>query len=224
METLIIDGVHYTYPQSKIPVVVDWTDTFHAGTLTALTGESGCGKSTRLFLAALLLRPHAGSIIVNDTRVDNLRDADRAHIRAHNFGFIFQDSVLDNTRTVMDNVLESCLYRGTSAAESIPYAHELLERMRVTVPAHRRPGQISGGQAQRIAVCRALLGRPRVIFADEPTGNLDPESSQAVMNMLHEAAHDGACVIVVTHDPDVAQQADRWVQVPAPVADEVRYV
>lgn len=217
MATLSVHGVHYTYPKARNEVVTDWTQTFDAGSITALTGESGCGKSTRLFLAALLISPTSGEIMIDGQRVDNLNDAGRAHLRAHNFGFVFQDSALDNTRTVIDNVLESCLYRGEPIKQYIPYARELLERMNVSIPLDRRPGQISGGQAQRIALCRALVGRPKIIFADEPTGNLDGESSQAVMNMLRSAANDGASVILVTHDHSIASQADKHVVIPVPV-------
>lgn len=216
MATLQAHEVHFTYPGSSEEVVTNWSHTFNAGQITAMTGESGCGKSTRLFLAALLIRPRSGEILLDGERVDNLSDAQRSHIRAHNFGFVFQDSALDTTRTVLDNVLESCLYRGQAAKEHAAYARELLATMNVDVPLDRRPGQISGGQAQRIALCRALLGRPRVIFADEPTGNLDPDSGQAVMNMLRRAANEGASVIVVTHDPQVAAFSDQHVHIPAP--------
>lgn len=216
MSTLTVNNVHYTYPGAHEEVVTDWTDSFPAGQVTALTGESGCGKSTRLFLAALLITPTHGEILLDEQRVDNLSDAGRSHIRAHNFGFVFQDSALDTTRTVLDNVLESCLYRGERAADHVSYAQELLDMMHVSIPLDRRPGQISGGQAQRIAVCRALVGHPKVIFADEPTGNLDVESSEAVMGMLRQATEDGAAVIVVTHDPSVAASADRHVRIPVP--------
>ncbi|WP_175953835.1 ABC transporter ATP-binding protein [Schaalia sp. Marseille-Q2122] len=216
MATLRAHEVHFTYPGAREEVVTKWSHTFNAGQITSMTGESGCGKSTRLFLAALLIRPSSGEILLDDERVDNLSDAQRSHIRAHNFGFVFQDSALDTTRTVIDNVVESCLYRGQSARDHEAYARELLATMNVNVPLDRRPGQISGGQAQRIALCRALLGRPRVIFADEPTGNLDAESGQAVMNMLRRAADEGASVIVVTHDPQVAAFSDEHVHIPAP--------
>lgn len=218
MSTLRVEGVHYTYPHANEEVVTNWSETFSEGQITALTGESGCGKSTRLFLAALLVSPRSGQILLNDQRVDNVGDSRRALIRAHNFGFVFQDSALDTTRTVLDNVLETCLYRGQRASEHISYAYELLDKMNVSIPLDRRPGQISGGQAQRIAVCRALLGRPRVIFADEPTGNLDADSSGAVMEMFRRAADDGAAVIMVTHDSDLAASADRHIHIPSPFA------
>lgn len=216
MATLTVRDIHYAYPGANEQVVEGWSDIFEAGCVTALTGESGCGKSTRLFLAALMMTPSDGEILFNGQRVDNLSDAQRAAIRAHHFGFVFQDAALDQTRTVIDNVLETCLYRGQRHADFVDEAVELLDRMKVSVPLDRRPGQISGGQAQRISLCRALLGRPSVIFADEPTGNLDEESSRAVMEMLCNSAAQGATVIVVTHDPDVVSMADRQVTISIP--------
>lgn len=221
MTDLSVDNLHYTYPGGAEEIVTNWTDSFQAGHITALTGESGCGKSTRLFLAALLITPTSGEIRLSGQRVDNLSDAERSRIRAHNFGFIFQDSALDASRTVLDNVLESCLYRGQNSQDHVPYARELLEAMNVSVPLDRKPGQISGGQAQRIALCRALLGKPRVIFADEPTGNLDEESSQAVMQMLRRSADNGAAVILVTHDHQLASSADRHIVIPTPARTHI---
>lgn len=207
-------GVDFAYPGTRELVVREWSQEFAAGQVCALTGPSGCGKSTRLYLVALMLRLRAGAVFLDGHRVDDLPDAQRSRIRAGRFGFVFQDAALDPTRTVLDNVLESALYRGQDPASLAGRATELLERMDVRVPVRRRPGQISGGQAQRIAVCRALVGDPDVVFADEPTGNLDPGSARAVLAMLREQANRGACVVVVTHDPSVAGWADEHVALP----------
>lgn len=215
MSLLVVDDVSYSYstrPGSP-EVVRDWSDAFERGQVTALSGESGSGKSTRLFLAALLLRPRRGAVLLDGERVDHLSDGARARVRAHDFGFIFQDAALDATRTILDNVTEQALYRGESPARHRQRARDLLDRMGVDVPVDRRPGQLSGGQAQRIAVARALLGAPKVVFADEPTGNLDRESGGVVMGMLREAAESGAAVLVVTHDERVAAEADRHVHI-----------
>jgi ABC-type lipoprotein export system ATPase subunit len=202
------EGVCFAYPGTRDLVVSEWNHDFRAKTVTALTGPSGSGKSTRLYLLALMVRLQRGRVLLDGERVDDLSDASRSRLRAHRFGFIFQDAALDPTRTVRDNVLESALYRGEDPARYEERARELLDRMKVSVPLRRRPGQVSGGQAQRIAVCRAVIGAPDVVFADEPTGNLDPDSARAVLTMLREQAEAGACVIVVTHDPDVAAWAD----------------
>lgn len=190
------------------PVLNAWSASFPAGSLTALTGPSGRGKSTILYLLGLMLRPTAGDVLVNGEVVTHAGDAARAHLRANCFGFVFQDAALDQTRTVLDNVTEAALYRGQPRASLAPRALELLDRFEVNVSPHRKPGQVSGGQAQRIALCRALLTDPTVLLADEPTGNLDPETSRLVVEALRAHAREGAAVLVVTHSPEVASACD----------------
>lgn len=190
-------------------VVEGWNEEFDAGSMTALSGPSGSGKSTRLYLLALMLAVNGGRVELDGERVDNVSDAARSRVRANRFGFVFQDAALDPTRTVLDNVVESALYCHADRRSWTRRAMTLLEEMDVTVPISRRPGQISGGQAQRIAVCRALVGAPDVVFADEPTGNLDPTSAAAVLRTLRRHADAGACVVLVTHDPQVAALCDR---------------
>ncbi len=210
MITLSLRDVTFDYPGSVLPVplVDDWSDDFTAGSVTAITGPSGCGKSTRLYVLALLLRAQSGIIQVEGVRVDNLPDSQKSRVRANTFGFVFQDAALDSTRSVLDNVLETSLYRGESRSALRSKALELLEEMGVDIPMGRRPGQVSGGQAQRIALCRALIGQPKILVADEPTGNLDSETAQAVLSRMRSHADDGGCVIVVTHDQSVSSWAD----------------
>lgn len=185
---------------------------FHPGELTILTGPSGRGKSTLLYLLGLMLKPTSGHVAVTGVNASVMNDAGRAGLRAKAYGFVFQDSALDPTRTVLDNVLETCLYRGESKKSRTPRALELLEQFRVAERALHKPGQISGGQAQRIALCRALLHHPGIVLADEPTGNLDAESSQIVTTALSDHAQAGGVVIVATHDPAVVALADRVVK------------
>ncbi|WP_246160077.1 ABC transporter ATP-binding protein [Microbacterium rhizomatis] len=200
-------GVVFEYLLGQ-PVLTDWSAVFPAGSLTALTGPSGRGKSTLLYLLGLMLQPSSGDILVSGESVTGLSDASRARLRAEQFGFVFQDAALDQTRTVLDNVTEAALYRGQKRAAARPRALDLLDRFEVDVPPHRKPGQVSGGQAQRIALCRALLTDPVVLLADEPTGNLDPTTSELVVAALQEHAATGAAVIVVTHSPEVAAACD----------------
>lgn len=188
--------------------VEGWSAEFPRGAVTAMTGPSGCGKSTRLYLLALMLRTTAGAVELAGRRVDDLSDAARAQVRATRFGFVFQDAALDTSRSVIDNILEATLYRGERARDLRGRAAQLLAQLEVAVPAGRKPGQVSGGQGQRIATCRALLGRPEVILADEPTGNLDPASAGVVLAALRRHADEGGAVVVVTHDPSVAEWAD----------------
>lgn len=176
--------------------------------MTALTGASGRGKSTLLYLLGLMLSPSAGSVLVDGVTASGGGDAARARLRAHRFGFVFQDAALDNSRTVLDNVTEVALYRGQERSALEPAARELLERFGVDVPPERKPGQVSGGQAQRIAMCRALLCNPGIVLADEPTGNLDPVTARLVVNALREHANIGATVVIVTHTPEVAEACD----------------
>lgn len=197
---LACEDLTFGYPHNP-PVLAGWSQTFEAGCLTALTGPSGRGKSTLLYLLGLMLRPIAGRLLLDGHDVTTLRDSQRAALRAHHFGFVFQDAALDPTRTVLDNVLETVLYRGDAKKPMIPRAIDLMDQMNVVVPPTRRPGQVSGGQAQRIATCRALVHDPDVLLADEPTGNLDPDSSAAVLAAMRRVADRGGTVIIATHDP-----------------------
>lgn len=200
-------GVTFGYSASQ-PLLTDWSAEFLPGSMTALTGASGRGKSTLLYLLGLMLSPDAGSVLVDGVAASDGGDAARARLRAHRFGFVFQDAALDSSRTVLDNVTEVALYRGQNRSALEPAARELLERFGVDVPPERKPGQVSGGQAQRIAMCRALLCNPGIVLADEPTGNLDPVTAQLVVNALREHADSGATVVIVTHTPEVAEACD----------------
>ncbi|WP_159600555.1 ABC transporter ATP-binding protein [Agromyces humi] len=191
------------------PLLEGWSASFRAGEVVAVTGPSGRGKSTLLYLLGLMLKPRAGEVRIDGTPVHGLHDRERAYLRAAEFGFVFQDAALDQSRTVLDNVLETVLYRGGDRRTETPRAHALLDMFGVSLRAGAKPGQVSGGQAQRIAMCRALLGDPKILLADEPTGNLDPTSSDVVVTALHTQAARGAAVIVVTHDPALVERCDR---------------
>lgn len=204
-------GLTFSYGKGTPLLLEGWSERFEPGTMTAITGRSGAGKSTLLYLLGLMLTPVAGELLVGGQRVDTMPDSHRSKVRAELFGFIFQDAALDSTRTVLDNITEVLLYRGTNRDEARERAKELLSRFDVDVPLDRRPGQVSGGQAQRIALCRALLGQPPLLLADEPTGNLDPESSKIVVDALRAHADQGGVAIVVTHTRDIAACCDREV-------------
>lgn len=199
-------GFGYT---SGTPVLEGLTTQFEPGETVAITGPSGRGKSTLLYILGLMLRPTEGEVRVMGKVVNRLPDAARASLRAQHYGFVFQDAALDPTRTVLDNVVESALYRREPRSRAVARASELLERFGVSLRSDARPGQISGGQAQRIALCRALLGPPVIILADEPTGNLDRASADLVVGALKGEAARGACVLVVTHDPQVVEACGR---------------
>lgn len=198
--------------EAGTPLLEHWSAQFDSGEVVAVTGPSGRGKSTLLYLLGLMLKPRAGHVLLDGIPVQALSDAARARLRAHRFGFVFQDAALDQTRTVLDNILETTLYRHSDRRTDTMRARALMEQFGVSLRAGAKPGQVSGGQAQRIALCRALLGDPDVILADEPTGNLDPASSDVVIDAFRERAESGAAVIIVTHDPALVMRCDRKIE------------
>lgn len=180
---------------------------FEPGSVTVVTGASGSGKSTLLYLLGLMVTPSAGSVSWADVTVSALADGRRAWLRASKVGFVFQDAMLDPARTVMENVIEGALFAGHRKRDANRRASELLETFGVTARSTHRPGEISGGQAQRVALCRALVKDPEVVLADEPTGNLDQASAEVVWTALARIAAGGATVIVATHDQRRAAEA-----------------
>jgi ABC-type lipoprotein export system ATPase subunit len=191
------------------PVVRDWSATIERGEAVAIVGASGSGKSTLLYVLGTLVRPWSGSLRLDGKRIDGLGDAGRSDVRASRIGFVFQDAILDQRRTIVDNVIEGSVYRGDDRRAAIRRAQALLERTNVRVEGTRRAMDLSGGQAQRIALCRALLDAPPILLADEPTGNLDRDNGQAVEEALIEHARGGAAVVIVTHDERLAARCDR---------------
>lgn len=201
----------FAYRDADAPVVDGLDLALPAGAVTAITGPSGCGKSTLLYLLALMLRPTSGEVSVNGLPTSTASDAHRANLRAREYGFVFQDAALDPTRTVLDNVIETALYRDEDRNAAKKRGRGLLDQFGVGHRADHRPGEISGGQAQRIALCRALLHRPSVIVADEPTGNLDALSTEVVLEALAAEAQRGATVVIATHESHVVAFSDRRV-------------
>jgi len=204
---------HRYSPRTEI-VISQFSHRFAPGTLTGVTGSSGSGKSTLLYVLALLLTPSGGTIRWDGVDVSSLRDAQRSRLRAMHVGFVFQDAVLDLSQTVEANVLEAAWLAGIPANEARSQARALMTRFGVAGRAHVLPGEVSGGQAQRIALCRALVKGPSIIFADEPTGNLDDESAGIVWSALAEAADEGATVIVATHDTERAHHLPHVLRLP----------
>ena len=205
------ESLGFSYQRGQM-IVDDVNLSVAEGSITGITGPSGRGKSTLLYLFGLLLTPTAGDIWVADTPVRTISDAERSRLRAEKYGFVFQDAALDPARSVLENVLEPILYKAKRSRESVSRAHELLERFGVEARAAARPGQISGGQAQRIALCRAIVGRPSILIADEPTGNLDAAAASVVLDAFREQANAGVSVIIATHDQLVTASCDRIVQ------------
>jgi len=180
------------------------------GEFVAVTGPSGCGKSTLLNLLGGLDRPTSGEVHLNGRRVDGLSEARWAHVRRAEIGFVFQFFNLIGNLSVADNVELPALLNGIGAREARRRREALLDALGIGEQAGQSPTRLSGGQQQRVAIARALINRPRVLLADEPTGNLDSASARDVMALLR-AAHDedGQTIVLVTHDARVAARADR---------------
>ncbi|MCW2543854.1 MAG: macrolide transporter ATP-binding protein [Frankiales bacterium] len=182
------------------------------GEVLALVGASGSGKSTLLHCLAGILRPSAGEIRYRGRRLDDQSDAVRSALRRSDFGFVFQFGSLVPELTALENVALPLRLGGQRAKAAEMQALQWLERLEVGDVAHQVPGDMSGGQGQRVAVARALVSGPRVIFADEPTGALDSLNGELVMELLLRTAREqGASVVLVTHEPRVAACADREV-------------
>jgi len=192
------------------------------GEYVSIAGPSGCGKSTLLSLLGLLDSPTSGAYALDGKPVANLTAGDRARIRNREIGFIFQSFNLIGDLSVIENVELPLTYRGMKAAERRGRAQEALERVGMAHRARHLPSQLSGGQQQRVAVARAVAGKPLILLADEPTGNLDSKSGEAVMELLRELHRDGATLCMVTHDQRYARHADRTVHLfDGRVVDEV---
>jgi putative ABC transport system ATP-binding protein len=181
------------------------------GEYLSIAGPSGCGKSTLLSILGLLDTPTEGSYWLNGKEVANLSFSDRARIRNREIGFIFQAFNLIGDLTVYENVELPLTYRGTPSSERKLRVQEALERVGMAHRMKHYPSQLSGGQQQRVAVARAVVGKPSILLADEPTGNLDSNNSEAVMKLLDELHADGATICMVTHDPRYARYARRSV-------------
>jgi putative ABC transport system ATP-binding protein len=185
-----------------------------AGEIVAVMGPSGSGKSTLLHCAAGILVPDAGEVIFDGEQIGRMSDRRRSELRRTEFGFVFQFGRLVPELSCAENVSLPLRLSGVGRVEAARKADEWLQRLEVQEVGRSLPGEVSGGQGQRVAVARALVTRPRVVFADEPTGALDSLSGERVMQLLTAAARDtAAAVVLVTHEPRVAAYADREVVV-----------
>ena len=195
---------------APVPVLHDIDLEVRSGEFVAVTGSSGSGKTTLLNLLGLLEPADAGEVWLGDERVSHLGRRAQARVRGASIGYVFQSFLLLSGLTALDNVLLAARYVGRDRAEARREALALLERMGV---AHRKdhyPAQLSGGEQQRVAYCRAVLNRPPLLLADEPTGNLDDEHARVIMAELRAStAERGAAVVLVTHRPETQAGADR---------------
>ena len=209
---LELDGVDKVYPgEPVVRALSGVTFAVRPSELVAIVGPSGCGKSTLLHVMGTLDRPSAGRLRITGVDVAELPDAVLAALRARSIGFVFQQFYLAEYETVLENVGDGLLYAGVPAAERHARAQEALDRVGLSHRAGFRPPKLSGGERQRVAIARALVGRPAIVLADEPTGNLDSTASGAILDLLGELNGDGATIIVVTHNHEIAERLPRRV-------------
>ena len=196
------------------PVLSGITLDINSGETVAIMGPSGSGKSTLLHCMSGVLTPTSGQVLFKDAVLSDASDAARSRTRLADFGFVFQDHQLLPELSALDNVALPAMLNGTSRNKARKRGEELLNQLGLGSLVDRRPGQVSGGQAQRIAIARALVTSPAVIFADEPTGALDQATGHEVMQMLSAVVQrTGAALILVTHDPGVADWMERRVEI-----------
>jgi putative ABC transport system ATP-binding protein len=181
------------------------------GEFVAVMGPSGSGKSTLLNILGLIDRPTSGRHMFLDQEVGDMNEADRAKVRRANLGFIFQSFNLIDELTVAENIELGLAYRGGSSKTRKAKVAEAMDRVGVGHRARHHPHQLSGGQQQRAAIARAVVGEPRLLLADEPTGNLDTANGAQVMDILKSLNAEGATIVMVTHSPSQADQAKRVV-------------
>jgi putative ABC transport system ATP-binding protein len=186
--------------------------TVHAGELVAIVGPSGSGKSTLLHLMGTLDRPSTGRVSITGVDVAELSDREVAALRATRIGFVFQQFFLAEHSTVLENIADGLLYAGVGARERRERAAEALGRVGLAARAGARPTQLSGGERQRVAIARALVGRPAIVLADEPTGNLDSATGQTIMALIDELNAEGATIIVITHELEIAARFPRQIR------------
>jgi putative ABC transport system ATP-binding protein len=183
-----------------------------SGEFVAIMGPSGCGKSTLLNILGLLDNPSSGELHFTDQEVSKYSERQRTNLRKANIGFVFQSFNLIDELTVYENVELPLLYLNMPSSERKKKVEEVLDRMKMSHRKKHFPQQLSGGQQQRVAISRAVVTNPKLILADEPTGNLDSANGEEVMNLLTQLNNEGTTIIMVTHSPSDAEKAHRIVQ------------
>ena len=203
-----------SYPGSPPIEVLKGIDlTIEEGELVAVVGPSGSGKSTLLNMMGALDRPSTGEVLIDQTTVNGLDDRALSGVRGLRLGFVFQQFHLLAGLSATENVATGLLYHGASARERKAHAREALERVGLGHRLDQKPGKLSGGERQRVAIARALLGDPAIVLADEPTGNLDSQTTAEIVQLFLDLNRQGSTIVMITHDSDLARSMPRVVEI-----------
>ena len=202
------------YPGSPPIEVLKGIDlAIEEGDLVAIVGPSGSGKSTLLNMMGALDRPSTGEVLIDGTVVNGLGDAALSGVRGRRLGFVFQQFHLLPGLSATENVATGLLYHGTSARKRKQQAKEALERVGLGHRLDQKPGKLSGGERQRVAIARALLGDPAIVLADEPTGNLDSQTTEEIVELFLDLNEQGSTIVMITHDRELARSMPRVVEI-----------
>ncbi len=214
LPVLDVDDVSKSYPgEPPVHALRGVNLTIAPGELVGIVGPSGSGKTTLLQLMGTLDRPTSGRVRITGLDVATMADEDVAYLRATRIGFIFQQFFLAEHATVLDNVADGLLYAGIPLKRRRERALDALELVGLADRPHARPTQLSGGQRQRVAIARALVGQPAIVFADEPTGNLDQATGQSILALIDQLHQAGSTIVFITHDHAIAERMPRKVEI-----------
>ena len=199
----------YILGTQELEVLKGINFTINKGEYVAIMGPSGSGKSTLMNIIGCLDTPTSGSYKLNGKEVVNMSDDDLSRVRNEEIGFVFQSFNLLPRNTALENVMLPLQYAGLDKQERLGQAHQALNQVNLNDRLEHKPSEMSGGQQQRVAIARALVTRPSIIFADEPTGNLDTVTGEEVLKIFRDLHNNGQTIILITHEPDVANEAER---------------
>ena len=204
---------HYQVGSEKVEALKGISFSVEKGEFISIMGPSGSGKTTLMNIIGCLDTPTNGTYFLNNKSVSELTDDELAHIRNDEIGFVFQSFHLLARNSALENVMLPLKYAGENKKNAIKRSNEALDKVGLSDRSNHSPSELSGGQQQRVAIARALVNRPSILFADEPTGNLDSKTGEDVMNLFKELNDNGQTIILITHEDSIAQQSNRIITI-----------